>query len=216
MAPKIITDISEISNITRVVLKRMGELGLEQKVTETRVMSDEEFDSLMTSGKKTENAEVYTGKNMVEFASSYGNIRAYTILLRQAQFSTLFPAYFHELGHFANMQMINKLGLPDYAKQAYSESLAFAFEGYAKERYNDIEKGYFRDVTSQVLIRTCLRSLSEHDELDDIHRTAYTVLYKIFAAVTPEYPEGVLTTYKEAYEALKHSSPAINPGSMQN
>lgn len=208
MNQRIITDINEISLITKLVLTKMGEPGLESKVADTRILDDDSYDKAY--GKNS-------GGITLVMESDDRKIRLNLIMLKQRPFRTLFPAYLHELGHVANIDHINSFGLQKYHMQVYAETLAFAFEGYAKETYNETEKGYFQDATDRRIITACLKFCSESDELGDVHKKAYTVLYRLFAATSPEYPDGLLKTYKEAYTALRNVPPImVSNGTILN
>lgn len=202
---KIITDPKEIEPITKKILEKMGESGLERKASGIQIVPDDKY--CLFPNTRTRNGFPSSGVTL-NLVSEDDQLKLVLIVMRQAPFKILFQVYMHELGHLANMDYINNLGLPEYRSHVYSETLASAFQGYAQEKYNEIEEGYFEDVLNKNKIKARIDSELQRELLDDIHKEAYKLLNSIFSEAHPQYPGSPCETYEEAYKLLRRPLPA--------
>ncbi len=187
-----IKSIEDISDIARQVSERMDEPGLKNKKIEFMVAGDVQFEKYLRQFGIGEAAAHTTGTTTI----IPGPEDRYVVTLREAGFSTFFPSYFHELGHVANHNLVSRINLAPEKAAIFSEALAFSFEHYAKEKFNELRlQMTFLDVLAHHLrkeylkkeIRTCTHS--------ETHRKSLAVIYALL--------DHTCRTYEETYKTLK-------------
>lgn len=130
-----INSTDEISDIVQQILAKLDEPDLEGKIIEFNIMQPEALeDYLITERGATRNtAAIVDGHTLREGGK-------YKVRIRSMDIYTLLTTYFHELGHIAT---IDKVMARD-REQAYTitETLAYLFQGYAQEKFNELDYGW--------------------------------------------------------------------------
>lgn len=170
-----ITSISEISDIVDRVLAKMDEPDLDLKKIDVSILSDEAFEEAVKEQDPMADPEIVRCSLGLNYRQMGGRHR---ILLREDTFSNIFPTYFHELGHTANFEHLGTMD--EETAQVYSEALAYAFEGYAKETFNKLgHPEIFEDVTEENRLDVlemgyiALPSSIHQEALDVLHDSLY-------------------------------------------
>jgi len=187
-----IKSIENISDIIRQVSERMDEPGLKNKKIEFKVASDREFERYLRKFGIGEAAAHATGTTTV----IPGPEDRYVVTLREAGFSTFFPSYFHELGHVANHNLMSRINLAPEKAAIFSEALAYSFEHYAKEKFNDLRlQMTFIDVLAHHLRKEYLKKEIRTSAQSETHRKSMAVIYALL--------DHNCRTYEETYKTLK-------------
>lgn len=185
----------EIKGLVDIVLSMTDEPGLKTKNIEYRIMNDRRFESYLTNlGVRPEVARGSSGTTTYKYTpEGEQNI----ITLREAGFTTIFPSCFHELGHIANRDKIEKLRLPPTKRAIDSEALAYCFENYAKEKFNELGLPQrFRGVnTLGERKESVLSHIKQPNFHSEIHLHALSTVYSRL--------DINCETFEEAYKTLK-------------
>lgn len=194
---KTIKSIEEISDIVNQVLERMDEPGLKDKNIEYRILDDTKFESyLHHMGLPEGYIKISNGSTVLEHGK-------YAVMLRAANFAPLFSTYFHELGHVATEEIVQKLKLPKNKKEIYFEALAYSFELYAKEEFNKLKLPVkFIDVISRRLKKEYLKEMIRFPGRTESHAKALSLIYGLLDSKHRKYGQ-IYKTLKESIEGKR-------------
>lgn len=188
---KKITSINEISGIVEKVLEKIDEPDLKTKNVEYRIMDDQRFESCaFRMGVPAERLKMTMALTHIHPDNSF------TITLREADFFSLFAAYFHELAHVATEELVQQLKLTKERKETYAEAFAYSFEGYAREIYNSLEPLIeFGDTKNIESRKNFLEEMINMPERTLTHAHALSTIYGLL--------DIKCNSYEEVYKTLK-------------
>lgn len=134
-----IKSLDQIKCITEKITVGMDEPRIKTVKASFKVLPPDKFESELSRMGIAEHEakECFGVTRMLQ-----GKKPSYKIMLRENEFPIFFPTYFHELGHALNEHRIIDINATPQAKRVYSETLAYAFEGYAKEEFNRLNYKY--------------------------------------------------------------------------
>lgn len=187
-----IKSIEEISDIINEVSEKLDEPDLKNKKVEFAVSNSMQFDRHLKQLGITRDWDNICGTTTPKDRGTY------LVTLRESDFHTLFTSYFHELGHVANYELLKLARMRPDKEAMFSDALAFGFEYYAKEKFNELKYPIrFIDVMvhhlrKQYLKKTIDKIMSAEDKLQS---KPLMVLYVLL--------EANCKTYEEAYKKLK-------------
>ncbi len=191
---KKITTLEEIEQIAKQVLERMDEPLLEGKKIGRLLLTENEMDRFLMvergySFADAEKASGHTHKKK--------DCDEYQVRIRQTDFHELLATYFHELGHIATLDKIKDLKITGDKETIISETLAYLFEGYAKEKFNELYyRAKFAEVETPDLSRRYIRLVIDESYLDLVHRLALESIYSMMGQMKE-------ATYETLYQGAK-------------
>lgn len=191
---KKVTSMKDLEQIAKQVLARMDEPLLESKRIETMLLTRKDMDHFLIAerGNSFGDAESTLGHTMKKDDVFYMRIR-------QMNFPETFETYFHELGHIATLDELNKMSIAKDNKAIISETLAYLFEGYAKEKFNELDyKAKFPEAKTPELSRRYIRTVIDESYLDLVHKLALENIYSLM--------DSLKTTHEAIYQGTKKAT----------
>lgn len=192
-----IKTLEEIEPIAKQVLQRIDEPLLEGKNIEVMLLTKKEMSSFLMAerGDSFADAKDTIGHTM----KKEGTENEYQVRIRQTNFPEVFETYFHELGHIATLDKINEMSIREDNKAIISETLAYLFEGYAKEKFNELDyRAKFAEVKTPELSRRYVRIVIDESYLDLVHKLALELIYSMMSELK--------TTHESIYRGAKKAT----------
>jgi hypothetical protein len=162
---KFVTSFDDIEEIVQVISKSMDEPGLEGKNIQVNIGSQ---DKIIRAQKVFEiiyfnpeelTEEQYQFVNSFYFQSDLGD---YYLFLKSNFMDKMLFSYFHELGHIANHEFMQRRDLPKNPLTTIFEASADAFGHWAEEELSQISNYYQETGLSTLHKEKRLQALPEN------------------------------------------------------